>query len=316
MTKLTYTGKAELPQMLHSENDNEGEKKPKNILIRICKVVYTPFVSNFVLIVILINAVVLGLETSPDIHGKFGRFLRIVDQLCLIVFCVELLMKMICEKFRFFLSAWNLFDFVIVGISVVPGANHLSVLRALRILRAMRLITKLPKLRIIAESIIHALPSIGWISILLIIIFYIFAVLSTTLFGVKFHDWFGNIGASMYTLFQMLTLESWSMGIARPVMHEFPYAYLVFIPFILISSFIVLNVFIGVIVNSIHEVSNINEKPLEDGEDKAPETVTYGLPAAGMHVVGPDHLKGLGNELVSLREQLNRIEEMLKEQWG
>jgi voltage-gated sodium channel len=301
------------------ETDAHGQavagQKAENPLVRLCRVVYTPFISNFVLMVILVNAIVLGLETSPKVYAKIGTLLRVVDHICLIVFCVELVMKMICEKFKFFTSAWNLFDFFIVGISVVPGASHLSVLRALRILRAMRLVTKLPKLRVIAESIIHALPSIGWISVLLVIIFYIFAVLSTTLFGQNFPDWFGNIGASMYTLFQMLTLESWSMGIARPVMAQFPYAYMVFIPFILVSSFIVLNVFIGVIVNSIHEVTNINDEP-EPADAKAGEAAQDEDEDSKKAKPIPDHLHILSAELGSLRDQLNRIEEMLKSERG
>jgi voltage-gated sodium channel len=300
--------------MLKSENYNQGQK-PENILVRICKVVYTPFVSKFVLIVILLNALVLGLDTSPKIQAKIGFLLRSVDQLCLLVFCIELLMKMVCERFRFFLSAWNLFDFAIVGISVIPGANYLSVLRALRILRAMRMITKLPKLRIIAESIIHALPSIGWISLLLIIIFYIFAVLSTTMFGTNFPEWFGDMGASMYTMFQLMTLDSWSSGIARPIMEEFPFAFLGFIPFILISSFIVLNVFIGIIVNSVQEVSGKDyvrpgkdsEEGVKEGDASVPDDQE-----GGILVVGPDHLRGLRKEFLDLKGQLDRIEEMLK----
>ncbi|MDR2198200.1 MAG: ion transporter [Deltaproteobacteria bacterium] len=310
-------------------------RSARGALVRLCETVYLPSVSTFVLIVILVNAAVLGLETSPAIHKRFGFLLSLVDHICLAVFCVELIMKMICERFRFFLSSWNIFDFIIVGISVAPGAGHLSVLRSLRILRAMRLITKLPKLRVIVESIIHALPSIGWITVLLVIIFYIFAVLSTTLFGRSFPDFFGDIGESMFTLFQLLTLDSWSTDVSRPVMKEFPYAYLVFIPFILISSFIVLNVFIGVIVNSIHEVSDLNNLETERAGNKA-ESAAH--PAESERRRGdrrqgdrrqgdrrrgdrrrgeetgkvPDHLRVLGNELGTLREQLSRIEEMLR----
>ncbi|MDR2349208.1 MAG: ion transporter [Deltaproteobacteria bacterium] len=287
---------------------NDKTKKEKNAVIAFCEYVYRPWAQNFIIFVILFNAVILGLETSPRFTSKIGRLLTIADTICLVMFCVELAMKIVCEKFSFFKSAWNLFDFFIVGISLVPGTGKLSVLRSLRILRSMRLVTKLPRLRIIVEAIIRSLPSIGWISLLLLIIFYIFSVLTTTLFGPKFPEWFGSIGASMYTLFQMLTLESWSMGIARPVMSTFPYAYVVFIPFILLSSFIVLNVFIGVIVNTIGEVTVeaapiVRESPEGAEEAKPPH-------------VGPDHLSVIGVEMASLRAQLDRIEHMLKSERG
>ncbi|MDR2405891.1 MAG: ion transporter [Deltaproteobacteria bacterium] len=289
--------------------------------MRFCKVVYSPFFSAFVLIAILVNAAVLGLETSKPINAEFGKLLKLIDHICLFIFCVELAMKMICEKMRFFLATWNIFDFFIVGISLLPGASYFSVLRALRILRAMRLITKLPKVRIIAESIIHALPSIGWLSVLLFIVFYIFAVLATTLFGTFFPEYFGSIGTSMYTNFQLLTMDSWSSGIARPIMKEFPWAYLLFIPFIMVSSFIVLNVFIGVIVNSVQVVNKKNELDAEERDEisaKSPDAdeIIETLPFSDERMLGrkdaPDHLLPFSNELGALREQLNRIEDMLK----
>jgi voltage-gated sodium channel len=107
-----------------------------------------------------------------------------------------------------------------------------------------------PRLRQLTESLISAIPSIGWIAFMLVLVFYVFAVIGTELFGARFPVWFGNIGESMYTLFQIMTLESWSMGIARPVMDAFPYAWVYFVPFILISAFTILNLFIGVIVNT------------------------------------------------------------------
>jgi voltage-gated sodium channel len=259
--------------------------------------------------VIIFNSIILGLETSPWVRERFGTALAVLEVICLTIFCVELLMKIICERLSFFKSAWNIFDFLIVSISLVPGTGKLSVLRSLRILRSIRLIVRLPRLRVIVEAIIRSLPSIGWITFLLFIFFYIFAVLTTTLFGESYPEWFGNIGASMYTLFQMLTLESWSMGIARPVMTTFPYAYLVFIPFILISSFIVLNVFIGVIVNTIGEV--MVENRTEESEDtKGPTGESKELQAALK--AAPDHLVFLGTELLKLKTQLDRIEDKLK----
>ncbi|MDR2104294.1 MAG: ion transporter, partial [Deferribacteraceae bacterium] len=220
-----------------------------------CQLIYLPRVQYFILGVIVFNALILGLETSSALRRSFGHYLHILDMLCLGIFIIEILMKLTVERLTFFKSGWNIFDFLIIGISIFPSTGTISILRALRIFRVLRLVTRLPKLKIIVESVLYSLPSIGWISLLLLIIFYIFAVLVTTLFGSSFEDWFGSIGASLYTLFQILTLESWSMGIVRPVMEEFPYAFMIFVPFILITSFIVLNVFIGVIVNSMSEIT-------------------------------------------------------------
>jgi voltage-gated sodium channel len=298
------------------------------------KKVYSPFMQNLVMWVIIANSVILGLETSSAVAGSYGKILELLDRICLAVFCVELAMKLLCERLSFFKSGWNVFDFLIVGISVVPGAGKYSVLRALRILRAMRLITKLPRLRVIVESIVRSLPGIGWISVLLIIIFYIFAVLSTTLYGKGFPDWFGTLGKSMYSLFQILTLESWSMGIVRPIMQEFPYAYLVFVPFILVSSFVVLNVFIGVIVNAIGEVSSERaderdatlkaelEAELEaevKAEVKAeieaeihPGRANEPLSALAQAQDDASVLASFREEIRSLRSQLERVEQLLE----
>ncbi|MDR2461422.1 MAG: ion transporter [Deltaproteobacteria bacterium] len=308
---MSKTNKSVLP------TDNSVlPKKEKSAFTKFLELVYRSDVQNFIVGVIVFNSIVLGLETSETVTNRIGGLLKFLDTLCLVIFCIELLMKIIYEKLSFFKSAWNIFDFVIVGISLVPGSGKLSVLRSLRILRSMRLITKLPRLRVIVEAIIRSLPSICWISLLLVVIFYIFSVLTTTLFGKAFPDWFGSIGASMYTLFQMLTLESWSMGIARPVMQTFPYAYIIFIPFILISSFIVLNVFIGVIVNTIGEVTLEAPKPdlTPEGEDDLSETTEQEEKA--VLVKAPDHLAAVGIEISLIKHQLDRIEKMLESERG
>lgn len=207
-------------------------------------------VRNFIVAVIIINAIALGLETSPFMQRHFGGVLVVLDRLVLGIFVVEIALKLFAFGGRFFRSGWNLFDFAIVGIALLPGTGPLAILRSLRILRVLRLLSSIKRLRMIIESLLAAIPSIGWIMLLLLMVFYIFAVMGTHLFGAHFPEWFGSVGASMYTLFQVMTLESWSMGIARPVMKEFAHAYLYFVPFILVSAFTILNVFIGIIVNT------------------------------------------------------------------
>jgi len=261
--------------------------------LKICMLVERPWAQRFILGVILFNALILGLETSSSLMARIGELLSFLDTCCLAIFIVEILMKLVVRRLGFFRSGWNVFDFLVVAIALIPDSGALGILRALRILRVLRLITNLPRLRMIVETVVHSLPSIGWICGLLLIIFYIFAVLTTTLFGKEFPEWFGSIGASLYTLFQILTLESWSMGIARPVMEQFPHAYLLFIPFILLTSFIVLNVFIGIIVNSMSEITAAN---------KALETPP---------VPEDTRAESLKRELALLKEQIARIEALL-----
>jgi voltage-gated sodium channel len=205
---------------------------------------------RLIICLIIINAITIGLETSPAVVTQIGGALRVFEVGVLSIFVLEILLKLIAHGPRFFRSGWNNLDFFIVAISLVPAAGWLSILRTLRILRVLRLLSTVPRLRQLTESLISAIPSIGWITFMLGLVFYVFAVIGTELFGAEFPAWFGNIGASMYTLFQIMTLESWSMGIARPVMQAFPLAWAYFVPFILISSFTILNLFIGIIVNT------------------------------------------------------------------
>ncbi|MEL6482055.1 MAG: ion transporter [Pseudomonadota bacterium] len=208
---------------------------------------------NFIIGVIMLNAVVLGLETSASVMSSAGPLLIALDTLCLAIFVVEIVLKLVAQGWRFFTRGWNLFDFVIVGISLVPAGAGLSVLRALRILRVLRLITVAPRLRRVVEGFVTALPGMGSVFLLMAIIFYIASVMATKLFGETHAEWFGTIGKSAYSLFQIMTLESWSMGIVRPVMEIHPYAWAFFVPFIMITTFAVVNLLVGLIVNSMQD---------------------------------------------------------------
>jgi voltage-gated sodium channel len=212
-----------------------------------------PVVRNTILGVILFNAVLLGMETSPTLMSRWGPLIVALDLACLAVFVVEIALKLVAHRLAFFRSGWNVFDFVIVGIALIPGAQTLSVLRALRILRLLRVISVAPRLRRVVEGFISALPGMGSVFLLMAIIFYIGAVMATKLFAASFPDWFGTLGRSAYTLFQIMTLESWSMGIVRPVMETYPYAWLFFVPFIMVTTFAVVNLLVGLIVNSMQD---------------------------------------------------------------
>lgn len=216
-----------------------------------------------IVILIIINAVILGLETSSTVMEQVGPFLIAADRIILFIFVLEIGIKLFAYRLRFFSVAWNVFDFVVVGIALIPASGPLAVLRALRVLRVLRLISMVPKLRFIVEALLHAVPGIASIAGLMLLLFYVFAVMATGLFGDAFPQWFGTIGGSMFTLFQIMTLESWSMGIVRPVMEEFPYAWLFFVPFILIATFTMLNLFIGIIVDTMqtmHEADHARER--------------------------------------------------------
>jgi voltage-gated sodium channel len=212
-----------------------------------------PAVRNTILGVILFNAVLLGLETSPTLMAGWGPLIRALDMACLAVFVVEIALKLAAYRLAFFRSGWNVFDFVIVGVALVPGAQTLSVLRALRILRLLRVVSVAPRLRRVVEGFITALPGMGSVFLLMALIFYIGAVMATKLFAASFPDWFGTLGRSAYSLFQIMTLESWSMGIVRPVMEVYPYAWAFFVPFIMVTTFAVVNLLVGLIVNSMQD---------------------------------------------------------------
>ncbi len=199
---------------------------------------------------IVLNAVVLALETSPAAMAAAGSFLKLADRVILAIFVVEILLKVVGQRRDFVRDAWNHFDTIVVAIALIPATEFLSVMRALRILRVFRLISAVPSMRRVVGALLHAVPGMGSVVMLLAVIYFVFSVMATNLFAERFPDWFGNIGSSAYTLFQIMTLESWSMGIVRPVMEVFPHAWLFFVPFILITSFAVLNLFIGIIVDA------------------------------------------------------------------
>lgn len=232
----------------------------------------SPLLQNLIIGVIVLNAVTLGLETSSTVMTHVGGLLLRVEQLVLAIFVVEILIKLAAFGPRFFRDGWNVFDFMIVAISLVPAAGPFAILRALRILRVLRLLTKINRLRHIIESLLKAIPSIGWIVFLLLMVFYIFAVMGTQLFSESFPEQFGHLGLTLYTLFQIMTLESWSQGISRPVMAVYPFAWLYFITFILITAFVVLNLFIGIIVSTMQERHYEEEaERIADNEKKAHE---------------------------------------------
>jgi voltage-gated sodium channel len=227
--------------------------------------------TNFITGVILVNAVTLGLETSPTAMAATGGALQVIDTLCLAIFTLEILAKLVVYRGSFFRSGWNIFDLVIVAIALLPASGPLSVLRAMRILRVLRLLSVVPEMRRVVGSLLAAVPGMSSIAGVMLLLYYVSAVLSTKLFGERFPEWFGSIGESMYTLFQVMTLESWSMGVVRPVMEVYPWAWAFFVPFILVTTFAVVNLVIAVIVNSMQSLQESEERAAAG--DAAPQPV-------------------------------------------
>jgi voltage-gated sodium channel len=223
-----------------------------------------PLVINVIIGVILFNAVILGLETSAPVMARAGGLILLLDQICLAIFVAEIGAKLYAHGPRFFRNGWNIFDFVIVGIALIPAGQGLSVLRALRILRVLRVVSVMPSLRRVVEGFITALPGMGSVFVLMAIIFYIGSVMATKLFSASFPEWFGDLGNSGYTLFQIMTLESWSMGIVRPVMDSYPYAWMFFVPFIMVTTFAVVNLLVGLIVNSMQDAHSQEDNQKTD----------------------------------------------------
>ena len=244
---------------------------------------------------IVVNAVTLGLETSSSVMASYGDLLIGVDRVILAVFVAEIGLKLYARGIAFFREPWNVFDFVVVAIALIPASGPLAVLRALRVLRVLRLMSMVPRLRFVVEALLRAVPGISSIAALMLLLFYVFAVIAVGLFGERFPEWFGTIGAAMYTLFQIMTLESWSMGIVRPVMAEFPYAWIFFIPFILVATFTMLNLFIGIIVDTMQTMHGAQH---EEERELIEQTVHRDTSAVEAEV------RALRLEVLALREAL------------
>ncbi len=219
----------------------------------LARILKDPRTERVVLGLILFNAVTLGLETSPSVMARHGALLHALDRAVLTVFVVELAARIHVFRWHFFRDPWSLFDLIVVGIALVPATGSLSVLRSLRILRVLRLVTAVPSLKRVVGGLVTALPGMGSILLLLLLIFYVFSVMAAKLFGATSPELFGHFGAAAYTLFQVMTFDDWSAGIVKPLMVEHPWAWLFFVVFILLSTFMVLNLFIGVVVSALDE---------------------------------------------------------------
>lgn len=250
-----------------------------------------PLTERVIMALILINAVTLGLETSGSAMERYGSLLIAVDRIAIAIFVVEILARLIIQRAAFFSDGWNIFDAVVVGVAVAPATAAFSVLRALRVLRLLRLITAVPALQRVVGGLIRALPGMGSILLLICLIFYVAAVMAVNLYGADFPEQFGTLPRSLFTLFTVMTLEGWVDDVVKPILAKHPYAWIFFISFIVVTTFTVLNLIIGIIVNAIGEEHAEAEKE----EQKMMHEETAPLAA---------EIRALRAEIVSLREDV------------
>jgi len=229
---------------------------------KISSLVRSSLFQNFIIGIIIINGITMGLETSKPIMEEFGNLINIFDKVVITIFTIEILMRIYVHRISFFKDGWSLFDFFIVAISLVPSSAGFEILRILRVLRLFRLVTVIPQMRKIVLALVSVIPGMMSIAGLLVLLFYIFAIMSVQLFGDTFPEWFGTLGESFYTLFQIMTLESWSMGIARPIMEVHPYAWTFFVPFIFVVTFIMINLIIAIVVDAMNEIKDLDNSAL------------------------------------------------------
>lgn len=255
--------------------------------VALARWIESPNVQALIIGVILVNAGILALETDRWVMEVAGFWLKVADKFCLAVFVAELVAKLAAYRWAFWRNGWNVFDFLVVGIALVPGAGLWAILRSLRVLRVLRLLTVVPQLRKVVAAFLHAIPGLGGVMAVMAVFFFTAGVLATNLFGSSFPAWFGTLGQSLFSLFQIMTLESWSMGIVRPVMEIYPWAWAFFVPFIVIATFTILNLFIGIIVSTMQELSTLPEP---------------GMPRKEM----AETLARIERELAELRQELEK----------
>jgi voltage-gated sodium channel len=260
-------------------------------------IVNDPRTERVIMALIVVNAVILGLETNKSVMASSGHLLQVLDHVILAVFVVEIAARVIVHRLDFFRDPWSVFDFIVIGIALVPATETFSVLRSLRVLRVLRLITGIPTLRRVVAGLLAALPGMGAIVFLIGLIYYVFAVMATKLFGDDNPDLFGTLADSLFTLFTVMTLEGWVNDVAKPVMAKHPYAWIFFISYIVVTTFMVLNLFIGVVVNAMQaEASKAEAVEREAERDMIQEEAAPIL----------TEVKGLRSDVAELRAELKR----------
>ncbi|MGQ4879575.1 ion transporter [Billgrantia sp. LNSP4103-1] len=249
-----------------------------------------------VIAIIVLSALLIGAKTYEEEVSPFQEWLLLLDVAVTVFFLVEILIRMAAERRLrdFFKKGWNVFDFLIVTASLIPMDDSEMVLlaRLLRIFRVLRLVSMIPELRMLIAALFKSIPRMGYVALLMFIIFYIYAAIGSFLFSDVDERLWGNISLAMLTLFQVATFESWATAVLYPTMEHYPYAWIFFLTFIFLNAFIFLNMMIGIVLDVMQKESV--QLQLESGEGEAAE------------------LHGLRSDVRALRDQLARMEAMLE----
>ncbi len=229
-----------------------------------------PLFERVVVCVITLNALTLGIETFPSAMQSHGEILHLIDLSFVAFFVVELTLRIYVHRAAFFhyREGWNWFDFLIVLLTLMPFAGNISALRAFRILRALRLLSAVPALRKVITGILRAINGFAAVLAVLLVVNYVAAVMVSKLYGAEFPDRFGNLFKSLFSLFQIMTLDDWT-GIAGPVIDKYPAAAVFFIGFICVTVFLLLSIIVGISANAMHEsTEDPEQKSLEQKIDE------------------------------------------------
>lgn len=252
---------------------------------------------KFIIGVILVNAVILGVLTQNDLAPGLRTFLVWVDHVCLVIFCIEIVMKLIAWGPRFFRDGWNIFDLIVVAIALIPASGPFGILRTLRVLRLLRLATAVPSMKRVVNGMFAALPGGASVAAVLLVLYYVAAIIADDLFGQTVPKYFGDMGRTFFTLFQLMTIEGWN-GIAEEVMEIHPYSWIFFVTFIIFTAFTTLNLLFGIIVDAMEEA-----KEVEAREELAEQGVE-------MSDISPEA------RLALMEEDLREVRRMLAEMKG
>jgi len=230
---------------------------------RLWRIVESPIFTGFILVAIIGNAVVLGLQTYEEIENRYGDALNLLNDLFLAVFVVELALRIGAYGRRpqaFFRSGWNIFDFVVIAVAFVPGIRESStLLRLARLLRVVRVVRILPELRVLVTGVVRSLPPLGSMLLLTTVMLFVYGMLGWLLFGEELPADWGNIGRAMLSLFVLLTLEDFPRYMEAG-MEVHPWSWIYFVTFVLITVFIIINVLIGIVLNSMEEARELERR--------------------------------------------------------
>lgn len=251
----------------------------------------------FIIAVIIVNGIILGLETSGTINRLYGDWLRLGNEAALWVFIVEAALKLLAQwprSWRYFRDGWNIFDFLVIVFALVPATGQFAMIaRLARLLRVVRLISAIRDLRLIVAALVRAIPSVGHVIMLMSIVVYIYAIMGFHLFHQLDPARWGNLGLSVLTLFNITTLDGWT-EVMRAAMQHYPWAWLYFVSFVVVGTFVVINMFIAIIINSLDDAKR--ERPPE--------------------IEGPVTREQLMREVRAARATLERLERRLEAEDG